>query len=735
MKKIFILLAIFAVSCTKVVEVDSNQAPKDGIKTIPYSVTVSGGDTRATLDENLKTVYFATGDKLYIESELRDDVKGILTLNPDDVGKRNNVTFEGDITYTGQDPSADLPIKATLVGTSNKGIQIKDGKVSGIEYPDYAYKHKDDPNYKAYCVDVFAAVEEYSYLTGISTFGKAVFSLGEHTAFLSFNVGIQNVNAANVPFSVYVVNGDESYMLGEMKTTQLTTGDYGVSFVLPVEAGTTVLQKASVNFITSGGYGTSTATYSASFGGSDPKTLEPKVYHVRNRTATLNNSFVNTGLPIVQIITNENVGASGITKVTEQPSMVKIIDGKDGHVIFEPRKDKQTDAFNCTIKGRGNTTWKWSKKPYKLKLSKKESLLGLSQPGASSKHWVLLANFMDRSLMRNRVAYAISKMTRLAWTPNGTPVELYIDGVHLGSYLLIEQVRVEPGRVPITEMAETDLEGDAVTGGYLLEQDFHYDNLVQWKDQYGTTKHRVPDNNNGDTWGIPFSIKSPDEEKVKDEQLNYIKGYISEAGATLFSSEKVMINNKWVDKYSSPTPISGPNGYEQYIDVDSFIDYWIVFEIMINHELGNPGSVYMYKPRNGKLFAGPCWDFDWGTLSYNYGSRTPDPQYNLMNADALWYRSLMTDRSFVEQLYNRFCELMPRLQEDIPDLIDEWEEEMAVSAELNFKMWKTSEVGSINGDENKDFHDAVAGIKKVFIERLPFIKTKLEALLASPTTN
>ena len=155
---------------------------------------------------------------------------------------------------------------------------------------------------------------------------------------------------------------------------------------------------------------------------------------------------------------------------------------------------------------------------------------------------------------------------------------------------------------------------------------------------------------------------------------------------------------------------------------------------MINHELGNPGSVYMTKPVGGKLTAGPCWDFDWGTLSDGYNdARTPNPTTNLMNADAIWYQSLMKDYSYVNRLYDRFMELKPQM-ETIPAKIDEWEREMAVSAELNFQMWNPKEAAkqqgrsTINGDETLSYHEAVARIKRFYTDRLTFVEGKLLAL-------
>ena len=127
---------------------------------------------------------------------------------------------------------------------------------------------------------------------------------------------------------------------------------------------------------------------------------------------------------------------------------------------------------------------------------------------------------------------------------------------------------------------------------------------------------------------------------------------------------------------------------------------------MGNHELGNPGSVFMHKDRGGKLVAGPCWDF------------------------AIWYGRLRQDPVFEAKLKARFQELLPQL-ETIPDYMDECERLLTESAKLNFAMWNPAEDASqnggwiINGDENMTFHDAVARLKTIYKERLQVIPTKL----------
>ena len=394
-----------------------------------------------------------------------------------------------------------------------------------------------------------------------------------------------------------------------------------------------------------------------------------------------------TGLPVVCV---ETEGGQAIVSKEDYVDATFSILGRGGYEGLE--------EVVCGIRGRGNTTWTWPKKPYLIKLDQKESVLGLPK----HKRWVLLANFMDRTMMRNLVSMKVASLTSLDWTPRCVPVELVLNGKHQGNYLLIEQVRVDKNRVPVTEMGPEDNEGEALTGGYLLELDFHYDNEIQWIDPNG--------HNNQWGSGVPFGIKSPDPDEITQRQVDYIKGYISETANALYG----------------PGFADPETGYAKYIDVESFIDYWLIFEVMCNHELGNPGSVYMHKDRGGKLVAGPCWDFDWGVLSFY----TSPGEYDLVNGNAIWYARLFQDPAFRERVRARFRELLPQL-ETIPDYMDECERLLTESATLNFKMWNPADDRSqnggniINGDENLSFHNAVERLKSNYLKHLKVIEERL----------
>lgn len=213
--------------------VETPAAPQAEVKTIPYSVTVNGGaGTRATVDNDMKTLKFATGDKLYITGT---NISGVLTLKSGDEGKSSGATFSGGLTYTGSGtPADDLELSATLVGSSNVGVQITDGKVTGMTYPTTAF-----------CTSVNDAVQKYSNLTGTSTYAAKSFSLTQQTAFLNFEI-TSSGSTGNYTAPAKFINNGSDFATANV-TTVTDGGSIKAKFVLPVASGT-ALSNATVKF-------------------------------------------------------------------------------------------------------------------------------------------------------------------------------------------------------------------------------------------------------------------------------------------------------------------------------------------------------------------------------------------------------------------------------------------------------------------------------------------------------
>lgn len=335
----------------------------------------------------------------------------------------------------------------------------------------------------------------------------------------------------------------------------------------------------------------------------------------------------------------------------------------------------------ANIRGRGNSTWGYPKKPYAIKLDKKAEVLGMPK----HKRWCLLANWMDRTDMRNDIAFEIGRrMSGLAWTPRGRFVDLVFNGKFVGNYYLCEQIKVDSNRVNITEMSESDIEGDALTGGYLLELDTYFDEVNKFKSKI---------------FRLPVMFKDPDEEVLQPAQFEYFQNY--------FNTVEEKLNNH--DSYSEIAAL---------IDIDSFIDWWLLNELVINEEPNHPKSSYMYKVRDGKLFAGPAWDYDWGTFC--------DPsESGWCIKKAIWYRYLFTYPEFVEDVKKRW-QVNKNYLNSIPEYIDTLENSISESGQYDCQLWPINQL--INGDENLSFHESVIRLKNNYIKRFNWIDENISKL-------
>ena len=345
--------------------------------------------------------------------------------------------------------------------------------------------------------------------------------------------------------------------------------------------------------------------------------------------------LVTTGLPVIYINTDGN--APIVSKDDYVTGKVKIVK-TDGTIDLEANTD---------IRGRGNSTWSMPKKPYRMKLNSKASVLG----NPADRDWVLLANYADKTLMRTSLAFALGQDFGLEWNNRTQPVELVINGVHQGSYLLGEHVKVAPDRVNVTELSEDDEDDDVITGGYFLEIDARLDEDYWFHSSQG----------------VPFTIKAPED--ITTKQFDYIKNYINEIEAVL----------------NSPSFADPVNGYAKYIDTESFIKWYWVNELLKNNDARFFSSVFMYKERNEKLKMGPLWDFDIaaGNIYYN-GNDNPNGWWIRSGP---WFNRLMTDPVFLDQV-NEFCKThRPALEQTVMDFIDTHANKLTTSQDLNFMKW------------------------------------------------
>ena len=378
------------------------------------------------------------------------------------------------------------------------------------------------------------------------------------------------------------------------------------------------------------------------------------------------------------------------TKWTELCSIqIKAVVNGEDRLVYED------DSLR--IRGRGNTTWfHYPKKPYRFNLDHKANFIGSGQ----TKKWVLLANWMDRTLLRNDVAFEAARRTAIEWTPAGRFVDFYLDGVHLGNYWMGEKVNVEQGN-------------------FLADYLFLFDSSDETWD-FSSSKGVWK---NGKDGGIPVQVKYPDLDDVENPTA-----VIQAAQQAL----KTIEDGLWTDNWS------------KYINVDSFVDWLLVYELSMNGEAFHPKSCYFYI-RDGILYAGPVWDFDWGTFCSN--SYYNKNMTGLINFKALYFGRLTTLKEFRKRIKERWAVLKPQFQ-SLDSYIDAKAEEIRVSEainstlwpfygkDMNGKVWKGNPLagsegittGEINFDEKMTFREAVNSMKQALSARIGYLDKLIDEL-------
>ncbi|MBR1827925.1 MAG: CotH kinase family protein, partial [Atopobiaceae bacterium] len=314
------------------------------------------------------------------------------------------------------------------------------------------------------------------------------------------------------------------------------------------------------------------------------------------------------------------------------------------------------------IRGRGNSTWGDSKHPFKFKLDKKADLLGMGR----GKHWVLLANSYDGTLLRNRLTAYLGRRLGLKYTPKMEPVDLYVNDEYIGSYVLVPQVRVDGNSVDIDELGPGDTSEPEVSGGYLLSLDPYEDE---------------PDINTFTTSrGVEFMVSNPDfsemeglDEDALQAQRAYITAYLQRVEDALFAD--------------SMTDEDGVL-YSYYLDLRSSAAYWWVQEFGMNSDAFVTPSTYLYKDRNGKLCWGPLWDFD---IAYDDNGLTKEYYESLtMTKRMKWLDHMcVNDADYQELLRDTWRDLDAIVDDVVVEggVLDQYAAEIKDSWLANQRLW------------------------------------------------
>ena len=475
----------------------------------------------------------------------------------------------------------------------------------------------------------------------------------------------------------------------------------------------------------------------------------------------------NSGLPVVVLSQNGHEGTvkwsgAGIKVNDKSAEFDNIM--TSSITVYNADGTIDLAESTCAFRLRGNSSYGFPKKPFAIKLGEKANLLGIMQDGGH-KRWVLLANYIDRSLMRNAIINKLANLSidawkntegaepGLVWNPSGQSVEVVIDGRHVGNYYLTEQIKIDENRLAINEPCDDKANTPFDDAGYLLELEDSYD-----EDGKFLTKRYIP---------VLFKDETPESyrDTIRDkfiEMEQYLKTGAESRSVT-----------------ASDAAFAAAF---EHMDLSSWIDNWLLHEIAMNAEYKHPKSVYMYMNGDSKIFGGPVWDFDYqtfpnvsGILAINnqYKSKNP-PAYNFTtsqwlcdvgvnakwsnslpsqssqpyssetgNVDTpfLWFPWLLESNVFKAKVKERW-EIIKPYWLDIYAYITMFGEENAISQEYNNAMWPVMSNERLNhswyieysGDENIENWEAVIeNFRAVFTERFNAMDTMIQAFPSAET--
>lgn len=367
--------------------------------------------------------------------------------------------------------------------------------------------------------------------------------------------------------------------------------------------------------------------------------------------------------------------------------------------------DEPEIESSCLLRIRGNSSRAFDKKNYQITFVKSDGtdndqeFLGM----AKSETWTLHGPSLDKTLMRNYLAYGIAGEFMNDYVPDVRYCELFIDGEYQGLYLATETVKVEDGRLDLNPA-----DPKSPTTSYVLGIDLTGSGPLTISDflRYTLRLSKY------------MNIEYPNATTLTDEQKAWIEQDVSSFEKALFSYDYDIRDY----------------GYANYIDVDSFVDSFVWNEFVINDDFA-AYSTYLYKDVRGKLTLGPPWDFN--NVFDNYRLATPTDKFYLV--DRAWYFMLFKDEAFTERVISRYRELRAGAlsEEHLNAYIDETTEYLGPVVERNFKVWgylldaeNVSHAQKVEPDERnpRSFDEAIDQLKSFVTERGAWLDGSIEHL-------
>lgn len=344
-------------------------------------------------------------------------------------------------------------------------------------------------------------------------------------------------------------------------------------------------------------------------------------------------------------ITDEAAEKTGLPSLYISTENLKRIISREDYVKGSYNINGQMGS--CKIRGRGNSTWDMKKKPYLLKFDNPTPFLGMPQ----ARKWVLMANGGDNTNLRNAYATYLAEnvFRHFKWTPHYRFVNLFINGRYEGIYQVYEKIEASESRLNIPDP----------------ESNFHLNGSVILVTDTRNKKpvHFVSSR------GIQFSLYSPKE--LSGTMKTFLINRVNEFEALLFG-----------DNFADPE-----NGYRKYIDVDAFVDWYLINEFTKNRDARFKDSCYLYYDESdGKIDMGPIWDFDISCGNNSYEETSGFEGY-WIRTEAAWYRRLMEDPYFRKKVIDRWNSRQEALLKSFDDIYS-LSRKIKSASELDDKAWR-----------------------------------------------
>lgn len=410
---------------------------------------------------------------------------------------------------------------------------------------------------------------------------------------------------------------------------------------------------------------------------------------------------IQTKLPVLYIDTQNQY----ITKENPSRASMAVLNAPEEgtHSVY----DTPDYSEAITIKYRGASSYAFDKKQYLIKFVKSQtsvkaknvSFLGMGE----NDEWVLNGPFLDKTMLRNWMVYSISRQL-FEWAPDTRFTELFLDGKYQGLYLVTEPVTNGTSRLRLSKFGLLSGQTAYILNRNRINSDD--DQLDDYATVSGLTSQAL-------------YITYPSSKHITDLQKAWIKEDIS-------SFEKVLYSDDFADQQ---------NGYQNYIDMDAFADYYMLNEVMMNADIGML-SMYVYKELGGVLKPA-VWDYNNCLDNYQWFQ---EDNTEFLGLDGPWFSEMLKDKAFVRRVVTHYQQLRSGIlsDENINAMIDSQIQELGDAINRNFAVWGyTFDMNLLTGKgrDLKTYQDAIDQLKTMYAKRTRYLDEHFADLFDRCTTD